>query len=76
MVAAGCNVSIRGRAALLFLLLLPVAVLTACTDRPPPPALSSVTGVRLGALHDGTALVVGRGSLEGRAVVVTYFGTG
>jgi hypothetical protein len=58
-------------------LLGPLLLLTlaACpAERKPAPG-GNVAGVVVGAHFDGASLTIGKGELQGKAVVITYFAT-
>ncbi|MCZ7607939.1 MAG: hypothetical protein M5U25_18130 [Planctomycetota bacterium] len=56
-------------------LILLAAFLAACKAPEPQPVGGQAAGVVIGSMFDETPLTLGKGELEGKAVVISYFAT-
>jgi hypothetical protein len=56
-------------------LILLAALLAACKAPEPQPVGGQAMGTVIGSRFDETPLTIGRGELEGKAVVISYFAT-
>lgn len=56
-------------------LILLLALLTACQAPAPKPVGGQAAGMVIGSRFDETPLTVGKGELEGKALVISYFAT-
>ncbi|MCG3182841.1 MAG: hypothetical protein ICCCNLDF_00912 [Planctomycetes bacterium] len=56
-------------------LILLAALMAACKAPEPQPAGGQAAGMVIGSRFDETPLTVGKGELEGKAVVISYFAT-
>jgi hypothetical protein len=61
--------------ALALILALPL-LLAACRQPSGPVTPASGDGVKFGTLFDGTSLAVNRDGLQGKALVINFFGVG
>lgn len=58
-----------------FAAILLLGLLTACPAPTPPPPGGQATGMVIGSRFDESPLTVGKGELQGKALVITYFAT-
>jgi hypothetical protein len=52
-----------------------VLLLAACQQPASPPPGGKAEGLVIGSTFDGAPLTVGKGDMQGKAVVITYFAT-